>query len=100
MAKRARSLRRAVRRFADQRLDFDEHRPRAHDARHHARAAGAPRGARPAQEELRRIAHLVHASLVEREDANLVDAAEAILVRAHDAVIGAVLALEIEYGVD
>jgi len=42
----------------------------------------------------------VQAALVHREDANLVGAPEPVLVRAHDAVRGAVLAFKIEHRVD
>jgi hypothetical protein len=53
-----------------------------------------------AQEDLRGIADLVQAALVHREHADLVGAAEAILVRAHDAKLAAVVAFEIQHGID
>ena len=53
-----------------------------------------------AEEELRRIGDGNEAVLRHAEDADLVDAAEAILRRAQHAMIERVLALEVEHRVD
>ena len=52
------------------------------------------------EKQLRRIGDLVHAAFAHREDADLVDAAEAVLVRAHDPVLAALVALEVQHRID
>ena len=88
---------RAERGGRDERLHLDQHRPRALQGGHH-------RGARRArealgQEQRRRVGHRAQAGARHLEDAQLRDGAEAVLHRAHDAVVLALLALEVQHRV-
>ena len=92
------AARRAERRGRDQRLDLDQHRPRA---LHAGEDGGARRlGVALAEEELGWVGDLAQALVRHLEDADLVGRAEAVLHRAQDAEMVAAFALEIEHGVD
>jgi hypothetical protein len=81
-----------------QRLHFDQQRPPA-VASHHDHAAG--HRLRVAREEnRRRVADLFEPVLAHREEAQLIDRAEAVLGRPQHAVATAGIALEIQHRID
>ena len=88
----------AVRAGADQRLHFDEQRPRTFHAAQHRRAGRV--GGTLGEEQRRRIGHAFQPLPGHLEHAQLADGAEPVLHRAHDAVRVMLLALEIEHRVD
>ena len=88
----------AGRKAHGQRLDLDQHRPRALDRREDAGAAD--RLAAMREEQSRGIGHLGEPLPFHREHADLVGAAEAVLHRAQDSVLVAALALEAQHRVD
>ncbi len=90
--------RRAVCGLADERLHFDEHRPRSDDRSDHARTAGPLLPS--AEKDLRWVGDLAKSGIVHRQDADLVDRTEAIFIGAKDAVFAAGLAFEVENRVD
>ena len=81
-----------------QRLDLDQDRPRALDAREHRRSRR--RGQPVAEEQLGGVGDLAQAFRRHLEHADLVGGAEAVLGRAQDAEGVAAVALEVEHGVD
>ncbi len=85
-------------RLVHQRLDLDQQRPRAFLRHQHAGAGDLLAVLR--QEQRRRIGHLAQALLGHREHAELVDRAEAVLERAHQAEARVRVALEVEHRVD
>ena len=82
----------------DQRLHLDQQRPRAFERDQHAGARH--RLAVRRQEDRARIGDALQAAFGHREHADLVDRAEAVLDRAHQAEAGVRVAFEIEHRVD
>ena len=89
---------RAARQPDGQRLDLDQHRPRAFQRREDDGAAD--RLAAVGEEQRRRVGDLGQPRAFHREHADLVGAAEAVLGRAQDAILVAALAFEAEHRVD
>ena len=93
------AARRAEGRRRDQRLHLDQHRA-ACPRRWPPPPSPATRLEPLGQEERRGVGHRLQPGARHLEDAQLRDRAEAVLDRAHDAVVLALLALEVEHGVD
>ena len=92
------ALRRSESRLRGERLNLDEHRPRALEQRGDRAARRVARAI--AHEELGRIRDRLESLLRHAKHADLVDAAEAILRRAQHAMIERALALEVQHRVD
>ncbi len=82
----------------DQRLDFDQHRPRALDAGEH-RGAGRAEVAL-GQEQFGGVGDLAQTQAGHLEHADLVGRPEAVLHRAQDAELMRAFALERHHGID
>src|SRR5690606_37777922 len=90
--------RRAERALRDERLDLDEHGPRALDAREDRAAARL--AVALAEKEGGRVRHFGKTHLAHFEDADFVRGSEAVFHRAQDAELVSPLALEIENAID
>ena len=88
----------AERRCTDERLHFDEDRPRSFNRAEHRGARDVGRPLR--EKQLRRIHHRLQAGTGHLEHAKLVRRAEAVLHRANHAMGVMLLALEVEHRVD